>query len=83
MAHFSDILDQDQIKDHMQNAIKTGKLSHAYIISGESHSGKKMIANIFAKTILCENKVTAGDNIMSFLQTGRELFASGYKNRDT
>jgi len=65
MAHFSDILDQDQIKDHMQNAIKTGKLSHAYIISGESHSGKKMIANIFAKTILCENKVTSGDNIES------------------
>ena len=56
MARFSDIIEQDQIKEHMQNAIKTGKISHAYIISGDAGSGKKMIAGTFAKTILCENK---------------------------
>ena len=49
MARFSDIIEQDHIKEHMQNAIKTGKISHAYIISGDAGSGKKMIANTFAK----------------------------------
>ena len=57
MAHFADIIDQEHITEHMQNAIKTSKVSHAYIISGDPHSGKKMMANIFAKAILCENKV--------------------------
>ncbi|WP_029323617.1 DNA polymerase III subunit [Butyrivibrio sp. AE3004] len=56
MAHFLDIIDQDQIKEHMQNALKTGKISHAYIISGDAGSGKKMIAGVFAQTILCEDK---------------------------
>lgn len=56
MARFSDIIEQDQIKEHMQNALKTDKISHAYIISGDTGSGKKMIANIFAEAILCEDK---------------------------
>ncbi len=65
MALFADIIDQDHIVEHMQNAIKTGKLSHAYIISGDAHSGKKMLANIFAKTILCEDKKDKGGFIES------------------
>ncbi len=56
MARFSDIVDQNQIKEHMQNALRTDKISHAYIISGDSGSGKKMIAGVFARTILCEDK---------------------------
>ncbi|SFC64352.1 DNA polymerase III subunit [Butyrivibrio sp. YAB3001] len=56
MAEFSDIIGQEQIKEHMQNALKTGKISHAYIISGENGSGKEFIAKIFAKTIQCEEK---------------------------
>ncbi len=55
MAHFADIIDQDHITEHVQNALKTGKISHAYIISGDVGSGKKTIANAFAKTLLCEN----------------------------
>ncbi len=56
MARFADIIDQEHITQHMQNALKTGKISHAYIISGDSHCGKKMMAGIFAKAILCDNK---------------------------
>ena len=44
MADFADIIDQEQMKEHMQNALKTGKVSHAYIISGENGSGKEYIA---------------------------------------
>ena len=32
MAHFSDIIGQDMIKEHLQGALAAGKTSHAYII---------------------------------------------------
>ena len=60
MAHFADIIDQDHIVTHLQNALRSDKLSHAYIISGDAHSGKRMIADIFAETILCENRQEGG-----------------------
>ena len=51
---FADICGQQDIKEHLQNAIAMGKVSHAYIISGEKDSGKKMLAEAFAATLLCE-----------------------------
>lgn len=54
MARFSDIIGQDQIKEHLQSAISSGKISHAYIINGEKESGKEMIAGIFAMALQCE-----------------------------
>ncbi len=65
MAHFADIIDQNQIVNHMQNAIKTEKLSHAYIISGPEGSGKKMLANTFAQTIMCEDRKDVGNMLES------------------
>ncbi len=56
MADFSDIIDQQQMKEHMQHALETGKVSHAYIISGENGSGKEFVARIFAKALMCENR---------------------------
>ncbi len=53
---FSDIYGQDHIREHLQNAIKTKKLSHAYIIQGEAGSGKKTIARLLAKTVLCKEQ---------------------------
>lgn len=54
MAGFQDIIGQEQIKEHLQNALTTGKVSHAYIINGEKSSGKEFIARIFAMTLQCE-----------------------------
>ena len=51
---FQDIIGQEQITGHLQNAIRMGKVSHAYIIQGEAGSGKKMLADIFATTLQCE-----------------------------
>ncbi len=54
MAGFQDIIGQEQIKEHLQNALETGKVSHAYIINGEKASGKEFIAKIFAMALQCE-----------------------------
>lgn len=35
MAKFSDIVGQEELKQHIRNAIETDKVSHAYIINGE------------------------------------------------
>ena len=56
MADFADIYDQEQMKEHMQHALKTGKVSHAYIISGENGSGKELGAGVFDKALQCENR---------------------------
>lgn len=54
MATFKDIVGQEQIKEHLQGAMRTGKVSHAYIINGERFSGKEYIARIFAMALQCE-----------------------------
>ncbi len=63
MADFADIIDQNQMKEHMQNALSTGKVSHAYIISGENGSGKEYIAKIFAKALQCEHRENKNEYI--------------------
>ncbi|MBD5476626.1 MAG: DNA polymerase III subunit [Lachnospiraceae bacterium] len=54
MAKFTDIIGQEQLKEHLQNAIATNKVSHAYIINGERSSGKEFIARVFAMALQCE-----------------------------
>lgn len=54
MADFNDIVGQEQIKEHLQNAISAGKISHAYILNGEKSSGKEFIARVFAMVLQCE-----------------------------
>lgn len=54
MVGFQNIVGQEQIKEHLQNAIATGKVSHAYILNGEKSSGKEFIAKVFAMTLQCE-----------------------------
>lgn len=54
MAAFRDIIGQEQIKEHLQNAISAGKVSHAYLINGEKSSGKEFVAKVFAMALQCE-----------------------------
>lgn len=56
MARFQDIIGQEQIKEHLRNAITAGKVSHAYIINGEKSSGKEFIAKVFAMALQCEKR---------------------------
>ena len=55
MSGFQDIPGQEHIKDHFQKAIYNKKISHAYILSGESGMGHKLLAEAFALTLLCES----------------------------
>lgn len=54
MAKFADIIGQEQIRGHLQTALKLRKISHAYIINGDRNSGKEFIAKIFAMALQCE-----------------------------
>ena len=55
MAGFRDIIGHNQIVDHLKNAIRMEKISHAYIFNGESNAGKMMLAEAFAMALQCEN----------------------------
>ncbi len=54
MAKFTDIIGQEQIREHLQTALRQHKISHAYVISGERNSGKEFIARTFAMALQCE-----------------------------
>lgn len=54
MPDFRDIVGHEQVVAHLQNAIRQKKVSHAYLFSGEAGSGKRLVAEAFAKTLLCE-----------------------------
>ncbi len=56
MAKFTDIIGQEQIKEHLQNTLSSKKVSHAYIINGEKSSGKEFIAKVFAMALQCEKE---------------------------
>lgn len=56
MSRFKDIVGQEQLKEHLEGAIRLNKVSHAYIINGERSAGKEFIAKIFAMALQCENR---------------------------
>ena len=55
MRRFADIVGQEHLKEHLENAIKMDKVSHAYIINGEKNAGKEFIAKTFAMALQCES----------------------------
>ena len=57
MPQFEDILGNNQVKNNIKTAIENGNVNHAYIICGPEGSGKRLIADVFAKALQCE-----GDN---------------------
>lgn len=61
MANFKDIIGQDNVKKHLQTGIRKGNISHAYIINGETGSGRRLLASAMTKTLLCENPTQEGD----------------------
>lgn len=51
---FADVVGQNHITQTLQNAIESGKFSHAYLFTGPRGTGKTSAAKIFAQTINCE-----------------------------
>ena len=60
MPGFRDIIGHEKIIAHMQQAIRTGNVSHAYILDGPEHAGKRMLADAFAMALQCEAKSGEG-----------------------
>lgn len=56
MRRFADIVGQEQLREHLENAVRENKVSHAYIINGERNAGKEFIAKTFAMALQCENR---------------------------
>ncbi len=55
MLSFDEIISQKKIIAYFRKAIANDKLSHSYIISGNSGMGKKSIANAFALELMCNS----------------------------
>lgn len=53
---FEQIIGQKLAVLHLQNALRTGKISQAYLISGEKGTGKMGLALAFAAALLCEQR---------------------------
>ena len=52
---FNDIIGNDKVKNILTKSLNNNTVLHSYMFIGEQGIGKKLIANQFAKMILCEN----------------------------
>lgn len=52
---FSDVYGQDHVTSTLENEIKNGRISHAYLFTGSRGTGKTTCAKILAKAVNCEN----------------------------
>ncbi len=51
--NFDEIIGQDHIRITLQNALKSGRIAHAYLFTGSRGIGKTSTARILAKTLNC------------------------------
>ena len=58
MFSFSEIVGHEQIKEHMQAAIRDKKPFHAYLFQGEEGVGKEALARTFAAGLQCQSEST-------------------------
>jgi DNA polymerase III subunit gamma/tau len=59
---FETVVGQKHIVQTLQNAIKSGKLTHAYLFCGPRGTGKTTVAKLLAKSINCLNPEEAPCN---------------------
>jgi DNA polymerase-3 subunit gamma/tau len=55
---FEDVLGQEHVVRTLQNAIRQGRIAHAFLFSGPRGVGKTSIARILAKALNCETGPT-------------------------
>ena len=58
---FDTVVGQSALTTTLKNAVKSGKLAHAYLYCGPRGVGKTTCARIFAKAINCEHPTESGE----------------------
>ena len=58
---FDSVVGQSALTTTLKNAVKSGKLAHAYLFCGPRGVGKTTCARIFAKAINCETPTDEGE----------------------
>ena len=58
---FDSVVGQSALTTTLKNAVKSGKLAHAYLFCGPRGVGKTTCARIFAKAINCQNPTAEGE----------------------
>ncbi|MBP1153461.1 MULTISPECIES: DNA polymerase III subunit delta' [unclassified Paenibacillus] len=51
---FQSIAGQERVKRILQNSLRTDKISHAYIFTGPSGTGRRAMAKAFAQAVYCK-----------------------------
>ena len=66
--NFSNIIGNENVKDLLNNSIKTKSLVHSYMFIGPDGIGKKLFAKELSKIILCDNDIGACENCSSCIK---------------
>ena len=61
MSSFKDVVGHKNIIKYIESAVQADAVSHAYILNGERGSGKRLLANLFAMSLQCQNRAEDGE----------------------